>query len=167
MKISGLFFRALAFGDSLFLCARIPPLITYRENALAQWAYHFIYNNVNNNYTWIFFIYLLLFTIYSRYLKRVISKRDGCEYLKQVPSIYGSLELIWWDHLATFCWVLFLFQLNWTGLLLVGYLLLKSLKINTTLKAGKWRIRFPMISLDFWIDLNLPAALWLWLWLSL
>jgi hypothetical protein len=24
------------------------------------------------------------------YLKRVISKRDGCEYLKQVPSIDGS-----------------------------------------------------------------------------
>jgi hypothetical protein len=33
-----------------------------------------------------FFIYLLLFfTIYSRYLKRIISKRDGCEYLKQEP----------------------------------------------------------------------------------
>jgi hypothetical protein len=30
----------------------------------------------------------------SRYLKRVISKRDGCEYLKQVPSIDGSLERI-------------------------------------------------------------------------
>jgi hypothetical protein len=36
------------------------------------------------------FIYLLLF--YN--LKRVISKRDGCEYLKQVISIDGSLELI-------------------------------------------------------------------------
>jgi hypothetical protein len=45
-----------------------------------------------------FFYFLLFtycfFTIYSRYLKRVISKRDGCEYLKQVPSIDGSLELI-------------------------------------------------------------------------
>jgi hypothetical protein len=41
----------------------------------------------------IFFIYCI-FTIYSRYLKRVISKRDGFEYLKQVPSIDGSLELI-------------------------------------------------------------------------
>jgi hypothetical protein len=28
------------------------------------------------------------------YLKRVISKRDGCEYLKQVPSSDGSLELV-------------------------------------------------------------------------
>jgi hypothetical protein len=39
----------------------------------------------------IFFIYLFIafFTICSRYLKRVISKRDGCEYLKQVPSIDG------------------------------------------------------------------------------
>jgi hypothetical protein len=28
-----------------------------------------------------------IFTIYSRYINRVISKRDECEYLKQVPSI--------------------------------------------------------------------------------
>jgi hypothetical protein len=39
------------------------------------------------------FIYCF-FTIYSRYLKRVISKRDGCVYLKQVSSSDGSLELI-------------------------------------------------------------------------
>jgi hypothetical protein len=39
------------------------------------------------------FVYCFL-TIYSRYLKRVISKRDGCEYLKQVPSSDGSLEFI-------------------------------------------------------------------------
>jgi hypothetical protein len=43
----------------------------------------------------IFFIfYYCIFTIYSRYIKTVISKRDGCEYLNQVPSIDGSLELI-------------------------------------------------------------------------
>jgi hypothetical protein len=40
------------------------------------------------------FFSLLFFIIYSRYLKRVISKRDGCVYLKQVPSSDGSLELI-------------------------------------------------------------------------
>jgi NADPH:quinone reductase-like Zn-dependent oxidoreductase len=49
-------------------------------------------------YNFVKFIYFLFiycfFTIYSRYLKRVISKRGGCEYLKQVPSIDGSLELI-------------------------------------------------------------------------
>jgi hypothetical protein len=42
----------------------------------------------------LFFFYYCMFTIYSRYIKRVISKRDGCEYLKQVPSINGSLELM-------------------------------------------------------------------------
>jgi hypothetical protein len=41
----------------------------------------------------VLFIYCF-FTIYSRYLKRVISKRDGCVYLKQVLSSDGSLELI-------------------------------------------------------------------------
>jgi hypothetical protein len=42
----------------------------------------------------ILFYFIAFFTIYSRYLKRVISKRDGWEYLKQVPSIDGFLELI-------------------------------------------------------------------------
>jgi hypothetical protein len=42
----------------------------------------------------IFLFIYCFFTIYSRYLKRVISKRDGCIYLKQVPSIDGSLKLI-------------------------------------------------------------------------
>jgi hypothetical protein len=33
-----------------------------------------------------FFLFMYcVFTIYSRYLKRVVSKRDGCVYLKQVP----------------------------------------------------------------------------------
>jgi hypothetical protein len=40
------------------------------------------------------FYYYCIFTIYSRYIKRVISKRDGCVYLKQVPSSDGSLEII-------------------------------------------------------------------------
>jgi hypothetical protein len=42
----------------------------------------------------IFYLFIAFFTIYSRYLKIVISKSNGCEYLKQVPSIDGSLELI-------------------------------------------------------------------------
>jgi hypothetical protein len=42
----------------------------------------------------LFIIYLLLFLQSTQDMKRVINKRDGCEYLKQVPSIDGSLELI-------------------------------------------------------------------------
>jgi hypothetical protein len=45
---------------------------------------------------------------------------------KQVPSIDGSLELVKWDPLATFCWVFFLFQVDWTGLLLVGCCFVQS-----------------------------------------
>jgi hypothetical protein len=40
------------------------------------------------------FIYLLLFYNLLKLIKRVISKRDGCVYLKQAPSSDGSLELI-------------------------------------------------------------------------
>jgi hypothetical protein len=58
-------------------------------------SYYEVLSTVNNIYIYTFlFIYLFIFTIYSRYLKRVISKRDGCVYLKQVPSSDGSLELI-------------------------------------------------------------------------
>jgi hypothetical protein len=67
---------------------------------------------------YIFFFICCFFTIYSRYLKRVTIKRNGCEYLKQVPFSDGSLELIQWAPLATFCWVFFLFQVDSTGLLL-------------------------------------------------
>jgi len=33
---------------------------------------------------------------------------------------------------------------------------------GTVLQAGRSRVRFPTVSLDFFIDIILPAALWLW-----
>ena len=38
---------------------------------------------------------------------------------------------------------------------------------GTALQVGKSRVRFPMVSLKFFIEINLPAALWPWGWLSL
>jgi hypothetical protein len=38
---------------------------------------------------------------------------------------------------------------------------------GTTLQVGRLRVRFPMVSLEFCIDISLPPALWPWGWLSL
>jgi len=38
---------------------------------------------------------------------------------------------------------------------------------GTALHAGKSRVRFPKVSLEFFIDIILPAAHWPWGWLSL
>jgi len=38
---------------------------------------------------------------------------------------------------------------------------------DTALQTGRSRVRFPMFSLKFFIDIILPAALWPWGWLSL
>jgi hypothetical protein len=38
---------------------------------------------------------------------------------------------------------------------------------GTALQTGRLRDRFPMVSLEFFIDIILPAALWPWGWLSL
>jgi len=37
---------------------------------------------------------------------------------------------------------------------------------DTELQPGRSRIPFPMVSLEFFIDIILPAALWSWGWLS-
>jgi hypothetical protein len=111
------------------------------------------------------FIYCI-FTIYSRYLKRLISKRDGCAYLKQVPSCDGSLELIWWDP---FCWVFFLSQVDWPGLLLVGCCFVQSdfcdssrmflwllLHMVCSSRCVRWRSictkEHYLVFLTFWIE---------------
>ena len=39
--------------------------------------------------------------------------------------------------------------------------------LSTALQVGRSRVRFPKVSLEFFIDVILPAALWPWGWLSL
>jgi hypothetical protein len=36
------------------------------------------------------------------------------------------------------------------------------IKDSAALQTGRSRVRFPMVSLDFFIDIILPTALWPW-----
>ena len=45
-------------------------------------------------------------------------------------------------------------RLHWTCCGTVG--------CGTTLQAGRTRVRFPVVSLEFFIDINLPAGLYFW-----
>jgi len=38
---------------------------------------------------------------------------------------------------------------------------------GTALQTGRLRVRFPMVSLEIFIDIILPVALWPWGWLNL
>jgi len=38
---------------------------------------------------------------------------------------------------------------------------------STALQVGRSRVWFPMVSLEFFIDIILPTAVWLWGWLNL
>jgi len=40
-------------------------------------------------------------------------------------------------------------------------------RCGTALQVGMSRVRFPMVSLEFSIDIILPATLWSWGWLNL
>jgi len=42
-----------------------------------------------------------------------------------------------------------------------------SVGLSTALQPGRSRVLFPMVALEFFIDVILPAALWPWGWLSL
>jgi hypothetical protein len=58
------------------------------------------------------------------------------------------------------------------GMPLVAYLVCKEARggavgWGTALQAGRSRIRFPMVSLEFFIDIIRPTALWPWGWLSI
>ena len=35
-----------------------------------------------------------------------------------------------------------------------------AVSLGTALQTGRSRVRFPMVSLEFFIDITLPAAIW-------
>ena len=77
-----------------------------------------------------------------------------------IYTLYNHIR--WWNGFHTFVSVIGLLVLplgRWARGGAVGW--------GTALQDGRSRVRFPMVSLEFFIDIILPAALWPWGWLSL
>ena len=70
-----------------------------------------------------------------------------------------------WMNTVAFCWIFFgnyFMRWYWQNGARGG-----AVGWGTALQVGRSRLRFPMVSLEFFIDIILPAALWPWGWLSL
>jgi len=79
------------------------------------------------------------------YLGRKVTGLDGIQTTTHTK--YG-------ECLLTFCVAIqFRIQNNY-----ISYLRY----MGTALQAGRSRVRFPIVSLEFFIDIILPAALWTW-----
>jgi len=82
-------------------------------------------------------------------------------YHLHVPTVMksGSLNLLEISRPVQVC--------NWIAFTLYNRARGKAVGWGTVLQAGRSRVQFPMVSLDFFIDIILPAALWPRGWLSL
>ena len=54
-----------------------------------------------------------------------------------------------------------------TVIIIIIIIIIGAVGWGTALQVGRSRVRFPMVSLEFFIDIILPAALWRWGRLSL
>jgi hypothetical protein len=73
-------------------------------------------------------------------------------------------------YMLFFCFLLNCAVQKWertAECILLRYVIWKVHLVNTALQAGRSRFRFPMMSLEFFIEIILPAALWPWVRLSL
>ena len=82
--------------------------------------------------------------------------------LPRFVSIPSQVSIVDGPPPSNFCKIhfniIFLPTSRWVGGCAVGW--------GTAIQAGRSRVRFPILSLEFFIDTVLPAALWPWGWLS-
>ena len=76
----------------------------------------------------------------------IFENRAVCEIMWENIVEVGRTQMVIW-RVRIACWIR-----KATGRA-VAY---------TTLQTGRSRVRFPMVSLEFFIDIILPAALWPW-----
>ena len=92
-----------------------------------------------------------------------ITPKDSCKNLKFRPLLpaQGLFSRV---QLSCLC---LKFDEAERAVLLLGQAAGGAVDWGTALQPGRSRVRFPMVSLEIFIDIILPVALWPWGWLSL
>ena len=100
----------------------------------------------------------------------------GIHFNAILGNLPSAILWTWPYHVSWFCSISFIIvSSNPICYLILKFNTLLNIKgarggtvgWGTALQAGRSRVRFPMVSLEFFIDIILPATLWPWGWLGL
>ena len=138
----------------------LPPVYIWGSGSITPFFFNLVQSSLsldNRTFTYDMYLYRFWWSCYFRWSELYIYSRCVLALL-----VYGIISHKApkhrkpWNPPYRLFWVPFLL---WRGTWWHGW--------GTALHVGRSQVRFPMVSLEFFIDTILPAALWPWGWQSL